>query len=286
MKISKDSLAARAKNISHQRKISAQVVYSRFFFDSFLLRLSHSQYKDLFVLKGGLLLSSLYGVEERTTLDMDFLLRQHPMDPLRLKKMFEEIAADSSSEDGIEFSLLGYDRIQTDDPRGGYSFHWIGRLENVRVPFSVDVAVGDPVTPEVRDYAYPCLVSQEILHLWSYPIETIVAEKFETVISKGEGNSRMKDYYDLVLIQKTGSSSSDSSVLADAFEATCLHRGFSVSPTEIFSVIDLLKNSDLLQIRWHAYQRKFPYAQDIVWNDVIQVLRKWGFLLCRTEDKA
>ena len=276
MKINKDSLSARINNIVKAEGITASYAYSRFFFDAFLKRLAQSPYRDNFVLKGGLLLSSLIGASERSTVDIDFLMQKRSLELNNLIKEFQEIIGNSSVDDGIEFKLLGSKPIRQEDVYGGFSLRFIGRLDNVKIPFSIDVATGDPVTPEAKDYSYKSLISNDTILLKAYPLETVISEKFETVIEKGVLNSRLKDFYDLWLLMKQKDSFIDVNCIRNAFVRTCRYRQFSKTKDEVLSIIKNIEQSDTLLQRWIFYKRKNKYVENLEWSEIIVSLRFWA----------
>ena len=165
--INKDSLRARTNHISAQLNISQKAVYNRFFYDAFLTRLAKSKYKSRFVLKGGLYLSSLLGIDTRSTMDIDFFVRKISMEKNKVVDIVKEIAATDVC-DGIAFEVVGVGDIREEDPYGGFQIVVCGRLENVRCQFGIDIATGDPIVPSERSFQYKCLVTGEELPLKAY----------------------------------------------------------------------------------------------------------------------
>ena len=202
MQINKDSLKARVNNISNQLGISQNIVYDRFFFDTFLARLSISPYKDKFILKGGLYLSSVLGIDTRSTIDMDFYIKHLSMEKENIVKLIKNIA-DMDINDGVTFKVVGSSDIRLDDKYGGFQVKVVGKLDNVRYEFGIDVATGDPIVPSERNYDYKCLVTGETLPIKAYSLESVIAEKLETVLARQIANSRSKDFYDLYILRKT-----------------------------------------------------------------------------------
>ena len=202
MKINKDSLKARANNLANELGVSQNIIYDRFFYDAFLSRLAISRYKDKFVLKGGLYLSSLLGINNRSTMDLDFYLKSIAMEKDNIVSIIKEISA-PDLDDNISFTTIGSEDIRQEDVYGGFRVIILGKLDNVRHQFSIDVATGDPIIPSDRDYDYKCLVTGEVLPLKVYSLESVISEKLETVLSKGIANSRSKDFYDLYILRKT-----------------------------------------------------------------------------------
>lgn len=274
MWINKDSLKARANNISKELGISQNLVYYRFFFDAFLSRLAKSNYKNQLILKGGLYLSSLLGVENRHTVDIDFHLKQLKLEQDTVVSVVKEICG-IDTNDGIIFKILGINNIRTDDKYGGFQIDLEAKLDNVKNVFSIDIATGDPITPNEELYNYTCLVSKETLNLKTYSLETIVAEKLETVISRGITNSRSKDYYDLYLLAKTQIGKINLVTLRKAFKETCKYREASFTKSKANEMILEIMNNDILKKRWESYSSKNLLPMNIDFKDVCEVIRYW-----------
>ena len=274
MTINKDALSARINNLSRDKGISASVLYPRFFFDSFLKRLSLSEFKDRYVLKGGLYLSSLTGVEKRSTMDIDFLLRK---ERLSQKRLIDDLKAVSSMDigDGVQFEYVSVDEIRKDDLYGGYSLKFIGKLDNVRQTFSVDIATGDPIVPGPTVEEYTCLITGEQISLLSYSLESYISEKVETVLSRANFNSRSKDFYDLYLLWKTGRQKVSVVNLRKAFEETCKHRGFTTDPRKAFTILEAISHDKGMKARWDAYARKHDYSKGLPFEEATDAVRRW-----------
>lgn len=223
--INKDSLKARVNNISKELNINQNIVYNRFFYDAFLSRLAISPYKEKLVLKGGLYLSSLLGINSRATMDIDFYLSRVSMEKDRVTNIVKEICA-INIEDNISFEMIGCSDIRKEDDYGGLQIVLLGRIDNIRYQFSIDVATGDPIVPSERNFKYKCLVTGEILSLKAYSLESVIAEKLETILFKGIANSRSKDFYDLYILKKTQFDNLNRDVLKVAYSKTCLYRNF------------------------------------------------------------
>lgn len=198
MKINKDSLKAKANNISKELNISQNVVYNRFFYDAFLSRLSKSKYNNQFILKGGLYLSSILGINNRSTMDIDFYIRKISMEKDKIVDIIKEIIS-TNVDDGIWFEIINIGNIRNEDQYGGFQITILGHLDNVKCQFGIDIATGDPIIPSEKNYEYKCLVTKESLALKVYSLESVIAEKLETILAKSIFNSRSKDYYDLYI---------------------------------------------------------------------------------------
>ena len=274
MMINKDSLKARANNISKELNITQNVVYNRFFYDAFLSRLAVSPYKDRFVLKGGLYLSSILGIDTRATIDIDFYLKKLSLEKEKIIKLIEDVISIDIG-DNITFKVTGSTNIREDDLYGGFQIKLSAKLDNVRYQFGIDIATGDPIIPSDRNYEYKCLVTGETLTIKAYSLESVVAEKLETALSKGIANSRSKDYYDLYILRKTQLNNIDKNALKEAFSETCKYRNFSISKIDALDLTKELIDSQQVNKRWISFGKKVKYAEDIPFVDVIDAINDW-----------
>lgn len=274
MLINKDSLKARANKLSAQLGISQNIVYDRFFFDAFLARLSVSQYKDKFILKGGLYLSSVLGIETRSTMDMDFYIKQLSMKKESIVDLIKNIV-DIDISDGVTFKIVGSSDIRLDDQYGGFQIKVVSKLDNVRYEFGIDVATGDPIVPSERNYDYKCLVTGEILPIKAYSLESVVAEKLETILARQIANSRSKDFYDLYVLRKIKLDNVDACTLRKAFKETCKYRGLAVFKDDALSLVNEIGRSKLMNGRWDSHVKRAKYAANLSFEEVINSVRDW-----------
>ncbi len=271
MKINKNALAARVNNIAKKYDISANVVYSRYFFDCFLTRLSLSSYSEQFVLKGGLYLSSMLGIQNRFTMDIDFIVRKLSLEHDFIINIMKEIC-NLQADDNVTFLYIGDSKIKKDDIYGGFSISLEGRIENIRQRFDVDIATNDVVYPCDCDYSYACLLTGETIKLKSYSIESVIAEKMQTFLSKGILNSRAKDFYDLyILSSRMGINEVN---LKTAFIKTCKNRQYDVNKQEAIETLKLVESSKAQRQRWLAYSKKMKYANNISFDNIIESIWK------------
>lgn len=189
MSINKQSLQARIKNLSKEKEVSSNIILQSYFFDAVLKRIARSKYSNKFVFKGGFLLSTVLGIDMRSTMDIDFLLRNEPLVEENIIKMIHEII-EIDVDDNITFEFVSIEPIRQLDEYGGFNVVILGHLENIKVSASIDIATGDPITPNVTSCSYKCLISGEELTFPAYNFETIISEKLETVLKKGTSNSR------------------------------------------------------------------------------------------------
>jgi len=271
MKINKNSLQARIKNLSSQKGVPSNVILQDYFFDAFLKRLAKSQYVENFVFKGGFLLSATLGIDFRSTMDMDFLLTKLAMNKENIEKIFKGIA-EIDVDDNITFEFVDINDIRQEDEYGGFNVSLLGRLENVRVVVSIDIATGDPITPSSVSYHYRCLFDNEILTFAAYNFETIIAEKLQTILNRGVTNSRSKDFYDLYIIYKLRWNDINISTLKEAFNNTCRYRNTIFSSGHATEIKNQIENDLSMQKRWESFLKKNEFASDISFSDTISVL--------------
>jgi predicted nucleotidyltransferase component of viral defense system len=280
MKINKDSLKAKANSLAKELNISQNVIYNRFFYDAFLTRLSRSKYRDKFILKGGLYLSCVFGVETRSTMDIDFYLKDMNLQKDLLIKTINEVLS-LDNDDGIAFELVNIGDIRREDQYGGFQITLLGKLENVRCQFGIDIATGDPIVPSEKNYDYKCLVTGDVLQMKAYSLETVVAEKLETILSRGLFNSRSKDYYDLYVLWGLQNSYLDKETLILAFKETCKYRKFEMNKNEAKELIEEIKDDSQINKRWVSYCNTVGYAKNLEFNLVIdKIIDLIDFVFC------
>ena len=269
MKINKNSLQARINNLSKEMGVHANVLLVSFFFDAFISRLAKSTYANKFVFKGGFYLATLLGVKNRYTADIDFLLRKETMNENRLKEIFTDIIA-IGADDSITFEISDISPIRNEDAYGGFSILLTGHLENVRQSFHVDVATGDPITPKDIEYSYQSLISNETIAFRAYNLETVVAEKLQTILFRGLLNSRCKDYYDIYIIHQLQWRKISIPDLRKSFETTCQYRKTPFEREKSLLILEEISKSDILQTRWKNYAKKTSFAKDVPFEATIE----------------
>lgn len=274
MKINKDTLRDKASQFFLRSGINHEIIYNRFFFDAFLSRLAKSKYKDMFVLKGGLYLSLITGIESRSTVDIDFYIRNIAIQKQLLIEIMSDICG-LDIGDGVVFVIKGSNDIRRDDPYGGFCITIVGYLENVRCQFGVDISTGDPIVPSEKCFKYKCLLTNETLDVQVYSLESVIAEKTETILHKGTSNSRSKDFYDLYILWTTQLENIDKSILITAFKKTSEHRNFLVSKKEAIDILNDIGVNKVNNSRWLNYQKKAKYADGLNFKEVIKISKKW-----------
>ena len=264
------SLKARIRNIATAKNVSATAVLQNYLISRFLFRLARSKYKDKFIIKGGMLISSIIGIGQRTTMDLDATLRYMQLEENSIRKAFEHICS-VTDEDGIVFVFKSIAPIR-DDEYGGYRITFNAVLGKINAPMSMDITTGDVITPEVRLHEFTDMFEpDQRIKLPAYPTETVMAEKLETILSRGIANTRPRDFYDVFMLSAT---EYDQNALKEAFEATAKHRGSYNKIKDYTSIIDDIRSDQGMNQRWKVYQKKMSYADGISFNDTIERIQR------------
>ena len=269
--MNKDSITQKLRNKAKELDLNYNLVLSKFFFDEFLKLISISEHRENFMLKGGMLLTYSLGVQNRTTQDIDFLVKGFPIETIKLKKILEGILGDTNKKD-IWFELNGTaNEIRAEDEYGGIRFHVIGHLANIRIPFSIDIATGDPIYPLPKLERYSTILG-EVIELNMYPLETVLSEKLQTILTRAENNSRSKDFYDIYAILKNKFEVINIKELKVAVSMTFSYRKTEVSKEKAKVIIRNINEESLIKERWKRYQNKNPYAKGIEFSEIIDSL--------------
>ena len=269
--MNKDSVTQKLRNKAKELDLNYNLVLSKFFFDEFLKLISISIYRKNFLLKGGMLLTYSLGVQNRSTQDIDFLVKGFPIESVNFKKILEEILEDTNKKD-LWFELNDtIEEIKAEEKYAGLRFHVIGHLANIRIPFSIDIATGDSIYPLPRLERYSTILGDNI-ELNMYPLETVLSEKLQTILTRAENNSRSKDFYDIYAILKNKLEVINIKELKVAVSNTFSYRKTEVSKDEAKVIVSHINNDSLIIERWIRYQKKNPYAKGIEFSEIIDSL--------------
>jgi hypothetical protein len=256
------------RNISREKNIDFNSVMRFYMYDRFVERLSKSKYKDNFILKGGFYLSKLFGLDNGSTMDIDTAIRKTNLSLENVIKMITEII-NIDVDDNVKFEIEKTESIRDEDEYGGLRITIKFTLENMKDSFHIDIATGDPIHPGPDDYKYESLIGNDIYKVWSYNLETILAEKIETILSKLEASSRMKDYYDIYLIHRFKFNKINKTKFRGAVEKTFEKREFNA---DLIASLNVVKDSKILRDKWVSYSRKNSYARNLEFDETIKCL--------------
>ncbi len=264
-------LKAVIKNISKSKHISAQLVMQNFMLERLLERISVSKYHQNFILKGGFLIAAMVGIDTRTTMDMDATIKGRSVNEESIEKMFLDICKIDLHDD-VDFEFKKINEIREGDEYTGYRVSLLANYPPMAVPLKVDITTGDKITPSEIEYRFKLLLEEREISVLAYNLETVMAEKLETVVSRGDQNTRPRDYYDVYILVKLQYKNIDIEYLKAALDATSKKRGSSEVLKNYKNIIDVVRNSDVMIKQWRTYQKDFEYATDISFDEVCGVV--------------
>ena len=259
-------LKAIIKNIAKEKHISAQLVMQNFMLERLLERISISKYQRNFILKGGFLIAAMVGIDTRATMDMDATIKGLPVNEQTVRKMFEEICKTELADD-VTFSFQNIGKIREGDEYTGYRISLSANYPPMAVPLKLDITTGDKITPKEIEYQFKLLLEDRNISVLAHNLETIMAEKLETVITRGDQNTRPRDYYDIYILTKLQYSNIEPDSLKAAFKATADKRGSTVVVKDYRKIMNTVRNSEVMQRQWKNYQKDFEYATNIVFEE-------------------
>lgn len=266
------SLKDKARNVANENAISIQQVLQNYMFERVLERLSKSEYKENFIIKGGLLLSSIMGINLRTTMDIDTNITGINLDKEKLLEILNEVL-NMDIGDNVTFKIEKVEDIKQEEYYGGYQFKIIAIYENIKVQFHMDVSTGDIITPRAIEYKYKKLFDNSYIDILSYNQETIIAEKLQSILERKITNSRMKDYYDLYFFVNYRWDSIDKEILSEAIIRTFSARNSITELRNIKETIKILENNPFLNRIWLDYSQKYEYSKNVSFLDTIEAIK-------------
>lgn len=261
-----------AKEIENKYDLNYYEILQRYMFERVLERIFVSKYQDNFILKGGLLLSAMFGIDNRMTKDMDATITGIDVSKDKMLKVLNEILS-INLKDGVKFDVIDITDIREDDEYGGNKYHIVGKLQSLKVNLEIDISTGDKVTPRELKYKYPLIFEDRTIMISSYNIETIFAEKIETVLRRGVFNSRMKDFYDIYYFLTKLRKEIDINILKEAVDNTFTKRDSFEYLNDYEQIIDSIIGNERLEKLWNIYSNKYKYANGIDINEILSLLK-------------
>lgn len=268
-----EQIKGRIKSVAKQNNADARTLMRIYMMERFLERLAQSEYRDNFIIKGGILVTAMIGVAHRSTMDIDTSMKNLNLsaeDALRVVNQVKDIDLD----DGVSFEVKDVSNIMDEMEYPGIRVTMNANVGRLITPLKIDISTGDVITPRAIEFNYDLLLEDRSISLWSYNLETILAEKLQTVLARGILNTRMRDFYDIRMLLDTYEDKVNKAVLKDAFAATCKKRGTDHLQEQAEEIIKIIEANEQLQVLWRAYQKKYSYAADIDYASVISGVRK------------
>ena len=268
-----EQIKGRIKSVAKQNNADARTLMRIYMMERFLERLAQSEYRDNFIIKGGILVTAMIGVAHRSTMDIDTSMKNLNLsaeDALRVVNRVKDIDLD----DGVSFDVKDVSNIMDEMEYPGIRVTMNANVGRLITPLKIDISTGDVITPRAIEFNYDLLLEDRSISLWSYNLETILAEKLQTVLARGILNTLMRDFYDIRMLLDTYEDKVNKAVLKDAFAATCKKRGTDHLQEQAEEIIKIIEADEQLQVLWRAYQKKYSYAAEIDYASVISGVRK------------
>ena len=266
-------IKGRIKNVAKQNGSDPITLLRIYMMERFLERITYSKYKDDFIVKGGILVTSMIGISMRSTMDIDTTIRNFDLTKEETTRIVNEIK-DISLDDHIEFILNDVSDIMDNMEYPGIRIHMDAKLENLIVPIKIDISTGDVITPREVRYEYPLLLEDKSIQLWSYNLETILAEKIQTILSRGLLNTRMRDFYDVTTLFDRYNDSINYNDLSLAFDKTCRKRETPSVLEHYEEILCSISEDSILQNLWKNYCRKYKYASHIEFSTNLEIIKQ------------
>lgn len=269
MQLTPEQVKGRIKNVAKENKADARTLMRIYMMERFLERVSNSKYKDNFIIKGGMLVTAMVGVANRSTMDIDTSIKNQNLSAEDVRRIVDEMK-DIDLGDGVTFEIKEVSSIMDEMEYPGIRFTMNAIMGKLITPMKIDISTGDVITPRAIEYPYKLLLDDRSIRLWSYNLETILAEKLQTVLARGLLNTRMRDFYDIRTLLSIYEQEIDENVLKDAFKATCKKRETENLKAEGSQIITAIEGDVQLHNLWKSYQKKYPYATDISYENIME----------------
>lgn len=266
-------LKAKIKNFALENHVPAQAVLQDYMLERLLERISLSEYKDMVILKGGMLIASMVGLNNRTTMDMDATLRGYPLNKETIQLALSEICAILLNDD-VTLELDHIIPIREDDEYGGYRAAIIAKYESIITPLKIDITTGDVITPSAIRYSFHSNFQNKEIEVWAYNVETILAEKVETILRRSVLNTRPRDFYDVYIIMKTQRHAINKNLFKIALNATSQKRSSLVALRDQNKILQSIQSTTIMRKRWERYSKENYFANGIEFDAVIGILKE------------
>ena len=261
------------RNLSKKKSADAQILMRNYMMERFLERISISKYQDKFILKGGMLVAAMVGLDARATMDIDATIKGADVNVEAVEKIISEIVS-VSLEDGVAFQIKQISEIMDEADYPGVRVSMETTFDGVRTPLKIDISTGDIITPKEIQYNFKLMLEERSIDVWAYNLETVMAEKLETLISRNVTNTRMRDFYDIYILLQLYGNTLNTKVLGEALQATAKKRETEYHLKDAQEIFDEVQNDSNMQKLWKSYQKKFSYAVDISWQMVMESARE------------
>ena len=266
------------RNLSREKSADAQLLMRNYMMERFLERISLSEYRDKFILKGGMLVAAMVGLDARSTMDLDATVKGANVNVEEIENLISAIVS-VPIDDGVKFQLKSISEIMDEAEYPGIRVSMTTTFDGVVTPLKIDISTGDAITPREVRYSFKLMLEDRSIDIWAYNLETVLAEKLETIITRTTTNTRMRDFYDIYILDQLHGNTLNRQTLYDALLATAKKRGTERHLAEAVDVLNEVESSSVMQKLWESYRRKFSYAADLEWSIIMRAVRSL-YALC------
>ena len=260
------------RNLSREKSADAQLLMRNYMMERFLERISLSEYRDKFILKGGMLVAAMVGLDARSTMDLDATVKGANVNVEDIENLISAIVS-VPIDDGVKFQLKSISEIMDEAEYPGIRVSMTTTFDGVVTPLKIDISTGDAITPREVRYSFKLMLEDRSIDIWAYNLETVLAEKLETIITRTTTNTRMRDFYDIYILDQIHGNTLNRQTLYDALLATAKKRGTERHLAEAVDVLNEVESSPVMQKLWESYRRKFSYAADLEWSIIMGAVR-------------
>ena len=260
------------RNLSREKSADAQLLMRNYMMERFLERISLSEYRDKFILKGGMLVAAMVGLDARSTMDLDATVKGANVNVEDIENLISAIVS-VPIDDGVKFQLKSISEIMDEAEYPGIRVSMTTTFDGVVTPLKIDISTGDAITPREVRYSFKLMLEDRSIDIWAYNLETVLAEKLETIITRTTTNTRMRDFYDIYILDQLHGNTLNRQTLYDALLATAKKRGTERHLAEAVDVLNEVESSLVMQKLWESYRRKFSYAADLEWSIIMGAVR-------------
>lgn len=260
------------RNLSREKSADAQLLMRNYMMERFLERISLSEYRDKIILKGGMLVAAMVGLDARSTMDLDATVKGANVNVEDIENLISAIVS-VPIDDGVKFQLKSISEIMDEAEYPGIRVSMTTTFDGVVTPLKIDISTGDAITPREVRYSFKLMLEDRSIDIWAYNLETVLAEKLETIITRTTTNTRMRDFYDIYILDQLHGNTLNRQTLHDALRATAHKRGTEQHLAEAAEVFEEVENSPVMQKLWESYRKKFFYAADLEWSIIMGAVR-------------
>ena len=260
------------RNLSREKSADAQLLMRNYMMERFLERISLSEYRDKFILKGGMLVAAMVGLDARSTMDLDATVKGANVNVEEIENLISAIVS-VPIDDGVKFQLKSISEIMDEAEYPGIRVSMTTTFDGVVTPLKIDISTGDAITPREVRYSFKLMLEDRSIDIWAYNLETVLAEKLETIITRTTTNTRMRDFYDIYILDQLHGNTLNRQTLYDALLATAKKRGTERHLAEAVDVLNEVESSPVMQKLWESYRKKFSYAADLEWSIIMGAVR-------------